>query len=566
MNWLLLFFAIVFLVILKVIYDSKKTEQKILNQIKQTWGQVSEEKYTQEKLKSIAYFYQEQHSHLHDIDNITWNDIDMEQIYFLVNQTKSAIGEEYLYYLLRHLEWDLGILKERNRLITFFQTHEQERIQLQMALSRMGKLWNIGVYEYISQMQKVKKPNSTRSIFCAFGFCASILLCFIPGIFQIGIIGTVFFLANNIIVYYKEKAGIENYFVVLSYLIRLLSNAKKISKFSIPELKKYTDELTQFCKEFKHFERGSYIVLGGRNMGGGLEDILLDYIRMLFHIDLIKFTSMVEEIQKHKESFEKIFNIIGLIDSMIAAASFRELLQGDYSEPVFEEKGSPFLAVKEVYHPMLDKPVKNSIQTKQGILITGSNASGKSTFLKSMAINAILAQTIYTSTSKYYHCSFFRVFSSMALKDDLMEKESYYIVEIKSLKRILDSLSEKIPVLCFVDEVLRGTNTLERIAASSQILHSLSIQNSICFAATHDIELTHILEEDYLNYHFQEQIVDKEILFDYCLYTGRAVSRNAIKLLSIMGYKEEIIEQATDEVNYFIENGNWRKIYKNKIM
>lgn len=98
----------------------------------------------------------------------------------------------------------------------------------------------------------------------------------------------------------------------------------------------------------------------------------------------------------------------------------------------------------------------------------------------------------------------------MALRDDLSSQESYYIAEIRSLKRILDAVGEEYPVLCFVDEVLRGTNTVERIAASSQILESLASENVICFAATHDIELTYILEGVYENYHFSEEIDEEK--------------------------------------------------------
>ena len=92
-------------------------------------------------------------------------------------------------------------------------------------------------------------------------------------------------------------------------------------------------------------------------------------------------------------------------------------------------------------------------------------------------------------------------------RQDLESGESYYIVEIGALKRILDVTAVKTPpVLCFVDEVLRGTNTVERIAASTQILKSLSRENVTCFAATHDIELTRLLQEEYDNYHFEEQV------------------------------------------------------------
>ncbi len=112
-------------------------------------------------------------------------------------------------------------------------------------------------------------------------------------------------------------------------------------------------------------------------------------------------------------------------------------------------------------------------------------------------------------------------------------------------------------MLCFIDEVLRGTNTLERIAASSQILKSLVKENVLCFAATHDLELTQILEQDYSNYHFQEEIRDNDILFNYQLYKGRAVSRNAIKLLQIIGYEKEIIEHAEWTAAHFLETGEW---------
>ena len=125
--------------------------------------------------------------------------------------------------------------------------------------------------------------------------------------------------------------------------------------------------------------------------------------------------------------------------------------------------------------------------------MTGSNASGKSTFLKTAALQAILAQTVHTVLAKEYEASYFRVFSSMALRDDLVGEESYYMVEIRSLKRILDRMVEEVPLFCCVDEVLRGTNTVERIAASSQILLRMAQERLLCFAATHDIELTYLL-------------------------------------------------------------------------
>jgi len=135
------------------------------------------------------------------------------------------------------------------------------------------------------------------------------------------------------------------------------------------------------------------------------------------------------------------------------------------------------------------------------------------------------------------------------------------MVEIKSLKRILDRVNEEIPVLCFIDEVLRGTNTLERIAASSRILSYLAKKNTQVFAATHDIELTHILDKNYSNYHFQERIEDNQILFDYALYQGKAVSKNAIKLLDMLKFPKEITTAAENAAEEFLIKGEWSKIH-----
>ena len=148
----------------------------------------------------------------------------------------------------------------------------------------------------------------------------------------------------------------------------------------------------------------------------------------------------------------------------------------------------------------------------------------------------------------------------MSLKDDIIGGESYYMVEIKALKRIVDAARRDERIICFVDEVLRGTNTVERVSASTEILRYLASnfgQKIMCFAATHDIELTYLLEEIYSNYHFEEQVIDEDVLFNYELNKGRATSRNAIQLLKVMGYDDDIILRARERADRFIKTGQY---------
>ena len=222
---------------------------------------------------------------------------------------------------------------------------------------------------------------------------------------------------------------------------------------------------------------------------------------------------------------------LGLLDFALSAASYRESLSY-YCRPEFldEKKAGCRIDVEELYHPLLTHPVANSLYAEGGILLTGSNASGKSTFMKNMAVNAILAQG-----------------------------ESYFVVEVKSLKRILEASREKTPLLCVIDEVLRGTNTTERIAASESVLAALRRANVLCLAATHDTELTYLLEDLYTNYHFEEQITAQSISFPYRLEQGPARGKNAIALLGNMGIDEKIVKQAERRAAEFETTGSWEK-------
>lgn len=540
----------------KAIYDKKNYYKRTRENLIHSWGKIPTQEYSDEDFKALTKYYKSMKDDNFDIDDITWNDVNMDEIFMLINNTASAIGQEYLYSILRKVKFENKELQERNRLIQFFMDNPEERLKLQMALKNIGKVKNISIYEYINRLEQVEEKSNLSHFLMIFGLIASVII--IPLSPAIGSILTVGFVANNIIQYYKRKAQIEIYFSVCIYVVRLLKESKEIVDLGIPAILDYTKALETAIKNFSSFTKGSGM-LGSKNPNGDLADVVTDYIKMLFHVDLIKFNSMLKVFKKNKSSLNQLYETIGFLDSMIAVASFRQMLDY-YAIPDLENNSKPFLTVEELYHPLIEKPVTNSINEDRCVVLTGSNASGKSTFLKTLAINAILSQTIYTSMSKNYRASFFMIASSMALQDNIFSSESYYIVEIKSLKRILDRLNENIPMLCFVDEVLRGTNTLERIAASSQILFSFAKSNTLCFAATHDIELTHILENYFSNYHFQEEIVDNQVLFDYKLYKGRAVSRNAIKLLGMMGYPDNVIDMATKSANTFLEEGIWKAI------
>ena len=555
------FLLFVLALVWSMVRENNKRKKRFLEKIKKSWGAVPEREYSWDELERISAYHKAQQKSGFVIDEITWNDLDMDRIFMLMNQTVSSAGEDYLYAMLHRPEFSEERLKERERLFCFFKKEEKTRIRCQQMLTTLRKPRGLSLYQSIHVEKDCQVGSPIREILsCVLFFASLVAFMIVPayGVFAFLTVSGI-----NIITYLKGKEEINRYLGGFRSVMQLIGCADTLEKAEISELSEYTKRLKDCKKALGSFRKGSFLVVNQDGMETGPEAVMLDYIRMMTHIDLIKFNSMMKAMREHQKEIEEMIGIFGLLDACISIASFRKLLPY-YCSPKFDsDKKRAVLDVENLYHPLILEPVANSIKTTQAVLVTGSNASGKSTFLKMVAINAILAQTIHTCMATECKMSYFRVMTSMALRDDLESKESYYIVEIKSLKRILDSAKEETPLLCIVDEVLRGTNTIERIAASSEILASLCLPHVLSFAATHDIELTYMLEEYYTNYHFEEEVKEDDVKFNYLLKKGRVTTRNAIQLLKMTGYDDSIVEASKNAVVRFEQEGSWKKVGEN---
>lgn len=554
---------IIFIIVVAIIFaiqsyrSNKEARQRLKEKIDKNFGSKPERKYENGEIEKISHFHlyvNEDSDEENIIDDITWNDLNMDEVYKSINNTYSSVGEEYLYDMLRCLK-DKESLEELNRIVEYMYHHENETKDIQKECSGIGYSRKVSLFAYIHRLTDLTKRSNLRHYIQIIAMLISMLsLVIIP---EIGIIAFIVVLSYNVITYYKDKKDIELYFSCFKQLIRLIVVSKKLEKQLGSEFEKYRETIRDAYKKLKSLENGVFLI--ATSIDGSLGEIIMDYLRMIFHLDIIKFNSMLKIAVDNMDAIDSMFFTVGRLESAAAIASYRKYLLTKYDAycvPELLDDGKLFIEFDNIYHPLIDNPIKNSLSDSKGVLLTGSNASGKSTFLKTVAINGILARTIYTCTADKYVSSQFMIYSSMALKDDLGNNESYYIVEIKALKRIIDATGER-PMMCFVDEVLRGTNTVERIAASNEILKSLSGTNTLCFAATHDIELTHLLEDIFSNYHFEESIIENDIFFNYLLREGRATTKNAIKLLKVMGYEDKIILQAQQLADKFIETGTW---------
>lgn len=540
-----------------LLFENRSQKQMFLMRLRRNWGTIPEREYTYEELDRISHYARRKGAGSFMIDDTTWNDLDMDQVFMMLNQTVSGCGEDYLYYLLRKPLFDQEALSRRDKLVEYFRSHREQREAVQMILREIGRPANMSVSDYIFALKDVEQRSPFGYILQMIAVFAGIACAVTIPVFGIFLLLGV--IAWNVVTHVRAMEKVEPYLRCFVCLLQLAAAGEKLGRLKLDALQDYAQPLVKSAKAMDKIRRKSKVVVQKNGVGEGLEGLILTYINLVFLLDLIQFYSMVRLFGGMEKDADTLMENIGILDSAIAIASYREYL-AYYCLPEFVPGNQASMEVKELYHPLIAEPVANSISVSGGVLITGSNASGKSTFLKNVAINAIFAQTIYTCTAQSYRANMMKVLTSMALRDNLQGGESYYIVEIKSLKRILEESRKKEPMLCIVDEVLRGTNTIERIAASSRILRFLDCPWVISFAATHDIELSYILEGIYKNYHFEEKILENDVVFDYLLRGGRATSRNAIALLEMIGYDREIVEEARNAAAVFEKSGVWERI------
>ncbi|MDJ0838556.1 MAG: hypothetical protein QNK37_18710 [Acidobacteriota bacterium] len=218
---------------------------------------------------------------------------------------------------------------------------------------------------------------------------------------------------------------------------------------------------------------------------------------------------------------------------------FPELVEGDAVVLEAEAMGHPAIAEdKRVCNDYL-MPASGKLH-----LITGSNMSGKSTFLRTIGVNLLLARLGLPVCAERLRCSLPKLMTSIRIADSLAEGVSYFYAEVRRIKQILDVIqADEGPVFYLLDEILKGTNSRERLIATKTMVTFLLQHNASGLITTHDLELLAVQEQDpnhITNYHFQESVRDDEMFFDYRLKPGKLTSTNALRLMKMAGVPLEL--------------------------
>ena len=520
-----------------------------LAELRQEWGRPKTRHLDTSELEAIRRYHRLQDGERHGatVDEGTWRDLGMEAVYAHLDRTGTFAGRARLYDRLR-TPASLASLRRFDEVVTTFQEDTATRERVQVALASVDGAGQASMVEVLFGTL----PNSPR-----IGRIFPVMAVLTLGV-MVALIATsgspaalipllVLVAASIVIRFVYARRGFDATHAFGSSNA-LLDAGRKLAKLQCTPLDPEISATRTAIARLKRFGRAtSWFLFETPQTGDPMSDWVSNVISVanaLFLLDLIALASGLAFLHAHRQELHAHLALVGDLDAAIAIASFRAGAQ-QFSRPDLAPRATA-LEVEDAVHPLLADPVPNSIRIEdRGVLVTGANMSGKSTFVRTVAINALLAQTIYTTLTKRYRAPMLSVRTLMSASDDVQRSRSYYYAELERAKALLEQNEPGTRALIVLDELFRGTNTNERIGAGKAVLKALRDARHFVFASTHDLELVSLLEDAFDPYHFAEDLVTGELVFPYELRKGPSTTRNAIVLMQLTGFPPEVVADAT---------------------
>ncbi len=559
---LIVFIIVIFAINGRRLYIEENTKAAAF--IRDSFGKASKKKLSESRKNKLADYVKDYFSEKKTgkfVDELTWSDTGMNDIFLQMDNCFSSAGEEHLYRQLHDLSLSKDDIAYNDSIISELYEDEKLRESISLSLYRLGYHKDGILPRYLDKIVSSGRIlNPFFHILCDVFYILVAVLAFYKPV--IAVVFLLVIVSVQISSYFSIKKRSEEVLAGFSLIASLLGLEKMLPHKKDSGCGSLLDELSADLKKIKlKTNMSSFLVNSGSTSSGGLFSLLFTYLNLFFHFDLIAAEFLLRNIGSQKEVILSCYEKTGYLDMCLSVASYRAFLEsmGSFSRPVFTDVAN--ISIKGGFNPLLKDPVVNDAENGSGILITGSNASGKSTYMRMIAVNAILAQTVSTCPSAEYRASLFSIYSSIAVNDSILKGESYFMAEIGSLKRIVDASEQSDrPVICFIDEIFKGTNTSERIAAANAVLKYLRSRGVIVFAATHDLELTSLVGDSYRNVHFSEVIDGNDISFTYKLEDGPSNTRNAIALLKMKGFPENVILES-EKMCSALDVSDSKKVY-----
>lgn len=472
------------------------------------------------------------------IDADTAVDLDLNAVFERIDRTASKVGQQVLYARLRTLR-GADDAEDFIRRTDWFAADEACAERCRKALRRLSD-------DAACDLQNLvfDTPHRVRHIRVIAALSAAAVALLAAGIFlhPLFLLAFAAVFTGNLWFHYGNKLDMSLYTFPAQQLSKAVRTGRDLAGEGVPGADRVSDAL----RRVGEVERRSRIVsqADGGNELTAILYLLLEIVKIAFNLEVLLFHRFVGSIAARRDAIRDLLRFVGETDAALSVVRLR----GEVAtcRPRFVD--GKYLSVRDAVHPLVDDCVPNTLCLDgTGLLLTGSNMSGKTTFIRTLTLNALLGQTLGICFAAAFEAPYMRLFSILRIADDVQEGASYYLQEVLSVKRLLDAAAEGTPSLFALDELFKGTNTTERIAAGKAVLARLNRGGHLVLCATHDLELAGLLRDDGFElHHFRELVADGRLVFDYRLHAGPLTTRNAIRILELFDYPPELVAEALE--------------------
>ena len=491
---------------------------------------------------SLYHEYRSVKEKEHLVSQKTWDDLNLDDFFEWADRTSSCVGRQYLYDLLHYNR--LSEISEQEEVIRELSADKELRAEIRSELQKLDTPDACAIASLFSISHPIYSRRFYRllSILQFVPFVLSGMVYVTSSLYVLGLL--CISVLVNMVLHYRSKARIQGYFFSIPQLWLLLRQAERLAQIPLcvsvhRDIQKTLQALRPLRKQLSTFRFSikleSDIAI--------LAYFFIEMVNVFFLREVIPVSKAFFLLQGRQEQIEEVFRYFGLVDALCSVSELRDGLPY-YTLPEACDEGET-LHAEGLYHPLIEHCIPNDITLcGSSVLVTGSNMSGKTTFIRAIGLNLLSEQVFHTCFARSFRFPMdTALFSAIHLEDSLMEGKSFFLQEVQIVREMLE-VGKGRRQLFLLDELFKGTNTVERIAIAKAVLSALAHKNSIVFASTHDVELASLLENEYESFHFCECVADNTLSFDYKLKPGPATERNAIRIIEMCGYPKEVVGEA----------------------
>ena len=478
-----------------------------------------------------------------DYDHDYATDLDIvgkNSLFQMINSTGTYYGRRRFVKDLLNPNFSAKDLKKRHDAITELSKSYNLCVETEYDFSLIGV--DDDFPSLISQLQDKKRFIKSKALKLLFKI-SSIITC-ITLLYSILTKNTISFIILNCLIIFQLLIWVIGYLKANSYVGTLKKLAPKINQYdsvinNITKTIFTSDKLDEIEKNLETAKVGvgklSKIASNINQRNNGVMCIILNSLLLWDYKNAIDLDNWKQE---YSDSVEGWFHALGELESLMSFANLPRVCN-NMSLPTFTEENN-IIEATNIGHPLIanDKRICNDFTLDNNIyIISGSNMSGKTTFMRTVGINMVLACAGSYVCANSMSVSKMKIITSMRIKDDLNEGISTFYAELKRIKKIIDKSHNNPNTLFLIDEIFRGTNSVDRLKGAEGVLKELCKSHVSGMITTHDLEVCNLEYENHniINYSFNEHYIDGEIYFDYKLKRGKSLTTNAEFLLKKVG-------------------------------